>query len=340
MRSPGPSSVEEIATELYRLIGEHALTDLSTEDSTLAVEVHFEPLRVLALPPVDFSGGDCSIDGYYLNGVNQHRPVIVYSDQVSDERARFTIMHELGHHLLQNNGAHLLDPIDFLGGSAIGASKVEESVCHDFAGQILIPSELLGSVIGNAVLRPAHVIKLHALTNASWEAVAVRAASFTARGSVILIRDRRRVCFAAAKGLPGWHRGAALAPNGPLSKAFSHNAKGLPELYRYGLAYSERLFCDTIRVDDRLAIGVLTPQPSDGRVAALGQPDPSWKRESYCHWCGCERIVGWCGRCSGRRCRSCDRCGCSEPIMYPLCPACFLRNRIRPGSDICVDCED
>ncbi len=339
MRSPGPGSVEGIATELYRMISEQALDDLRSEDTALAVEIHFEPVRVRALPATDFGGGECSIDGYYLESSILNRPTILYADKVAPERARFTVLHEVGHHLLQNDGAHLLDPIDLLGRSAAGAARVEELVCHNLAGQILIPRALLDEVIGDDVLIPTHVIELHDRTNASWEAVAVSAAAHTPKASVVLVRKPGSVAFAASNGLPRWQRGSILAPNGPLSRAFSHSVKATADIYRYGLPHAERLFCGTTRVDDQLAIGVLTPERSDGRCEILGQPEPAWKRETFCRWCGEERVVGWCAKCSGRRCRSCDRCGCGAPVENPLCPECFLKNPLRPGSRVCVDCE-
>ena len=59
----------------------------------------------------------------------------------------------------------------------------------------------------------------------------------------------------------------------------------------------------------------------------------------FCAWCGDERDVGWCDNCSGRRCRSCQRCGCQTPIKNPLCPQCHLHSPFRPTAHVCMDCE-
>ncbi len=341
MPSTGRRSVEAVASDLHGLIPSGALVDLRSEDPGLAVEVHFPPVVVHPLPAVNFRGAECSIDGYYEATLDPDRPSILYSKEVVVERARFTILHELGHHLLNGSGAHLLDDLDVLGGSGAGAARLEEATCHQLAGRILIPAEELDSAIGDEVLRPAHIVALHRQTNASWEAVAVRAASHGGgKAVVVLIREPGVVSFAATSGLGWWPRGSTLAPGGPLDKAFSYGSVATPDFHRHGLAYSEQLFCGTVRVHDRLAVGVLTPKPSDGRFDILQQPDPVWKdREEFCRWCGNERNVGWCDTCAGRFCHSCDRCGCGAPHENPSCPECSLQNPFSAGARVCVDCE-
>lgn len=341
MSSARPQSVELVAESLQHLIPRDAVNDLRSEDPASAIEVHFEPVIVRQLPAVNFRGAECSIDGYYEASLNPDQPSILYSAEVSPERARFTILHELGHHLLAGVGAELLDDLDRLGGSAAGAARLEEIACHQLAGRLLIPSSDLDDVIGRETLRPAHIVELHARTNASWEAVAVRAAGHAdGKAAVVLMWEPGVVGFAAANGLGWWPRGSPLAPGGPLAKAFSYGSTATPDIYRYELGYAERLFCGTTQVHDRLAVGVLTPRPSDGHFEILEQPDPSWRdREDFCPWCGNERNVGWCDSCSGRRCHSCDRCGCGKPRENPLCPECSCRNPINAGSRVCVDCE-
>jgi hypothetical protein len=49
--------------------------------------------------------------------------------------------------------------------------------------------------------------------------------------------------------------------------------------------------------------------------------------------------VGWCGRCKGKRCPECGRCGCRHPARNPLCPACGMINPFRDGATMCRDCE-
>ena len=91
--------------------------------------------------------------------------------------SRFTILHELGHHLVVTAAAALLDDIDTVGAaSGSGAIQAEEAVCHRFAGNLLVPDELLSETIGNDRVTPDHVVAIHERGAASWEACAVRVA--------------------------------------------------------------------------------------------------------------------------------------------------------------------
>ncbi len=218
----------------------------------------------------------------------------------------------------------------------------EEAACHQFAGQVLVPTELLDEIIGGDALVPKHLVSLRERVNISWEALAVTAASHSdVTKAVVLIRSRGEVSFVAANGLVPWRRGSPVQPRGPLDRALQlRSARALPEMYRHNLGGAQELFCDTLRVHDRLAVAVLSPRRSDGGLSILNPAEPTWKeREEFCAWCNAERDVGWCHECSGQRCRECERCGCDVPISNPVCPRCFLAGPIQTGSEVCVDCE-
>lgn len=334
-------SLREVTTGLMQAVPPEALNDLRTEDTVAAIEVHFAPVRLRELPPAAFVGSECSVDGYYEAIADQRRPWILFAGDVAAERVRFTVIHELGHHLFATSAAYLLDALDRVGGSAEAAAQAEETVCHQFAGRVLVPEEALKGIVGPGPLSPRHVAQLKEETTASWEAIAVAAvAHLDKKAAVVLIREPGRISFAAAHGMLAWKRGSPVAPRGPLDRALSHNSTARPETYRHGQGYAESLFCDTVRVHDELAIGVFSSQPSDRHFEILEQPEPAWKqREDFCEWCGSERNVGWCDLCSGRKCGHCGRCGCATLRENPLCPDCFRRNPMRSGARVCVDCE-
>lgn len=339
--TPSPA-IRDVAEQMISLVPDDALHDLQYEDPASAVEVHYEPVRVHRLPHASLLGGDCSVDGYYESFIDPARPRVLYSDDVVAERARFTIIHELGHHIFNTVGAVLLDDLDRIGGSAAGAQRAEESACHQFAGQVLVPTKLLDEIVASGVLTPRHVVWLRKMTNASWEALAVRAASYaSAKTAVALVKNPGEVAFVAANGLAPWPRGSSVRDGGPLARALRCNsARTRREAYRYDLGGAEELFCDTLRVDTGLAVAVMSSRRSDGGLSILEPAEPTWKeREEFCAWCNTERDVGWCHDCSGQKCQDCERCGCDTPINNPVCPRCFLAGPIRPGSEICVDCE-
>lgn len=317
------------------------LNDLRDEDPATAVEVHYPPVRVRPLAHEKITSGDCSVHGYYEQFLNPARPSILYSNAVTPERARFTILHELGHHIFVAPGDSLLSDVDQIAGPLGDPTEVEEAACDQFAGQVLVPTELLDQIIGDAPVKPRHVVEARQLTNASWEAVAVQVANYPERRTaVVLIREQGRVSFVARNGLQTWSRDCSIQRGGALDRALRYDSRCRPDIYRYGLAGAENLYCDTARVDDRLAVAVMAPHRSDGGLTVLEPVDPTWKtREQSCEWCGDERDVGWCDHCRGRRCRTCRLCGCQKPIENPVCPECHLENPSRPGALVCRDCE-
>lgn len=324
-------------------LADDVVADLCDEDVVAAIEMHFDPLQLRTLPAADFTGSECSTDGYYVEEVGS-RPWILYADEGTEARTRFTLLHELSHHLLATDHAHLLDEIDRLAGPATPPTAVEEKVCHSFAGRILISDETLQDVVGDDRLVPKHVWDLHDASRASWEASAVRAASARAeKCAVLLLRSAGEIGFCATSsrmGWSGWPRGSSVAPGGPLARALGHNQTALPETFRHGLAYATRMFCDTAAVDHRLAIAVLSERPSDGHFEILDEPTPLWQeRDELCELCAGERSEGWCDDCRGQHCNECGRCACTKPMKNPLCPGCGLQSPTRAGARVCLTCE-
>ena len=326
---------------MLALIEPEVLDDLRDEDPETVIEVHYQPVRVLPLPPESITSGDCSIDGYYEQFLDVARPCILYSNTATPERARFTILHELGHHIFVTVGAPLLNDLDQIAGPLGDPKDVEEAACDQFAAQVLVPTELLGQIIGDGPVMPRHVVEAREQTNASWEAVAVQVANYPqTRTAVALVREPGQVSFVARSGLQAWPRGSPVQPGGPLDQALRFDSRWRRDVYRYSLGGAEQLYCDTARVDDRLAVTVMSPRRSDGGLTVLEPVEPTWKtREESCEWCGDERDVGWCYYCRGRRCRTCLRCGCRKPIENPVCPECHLENPFRLGARVCRDCE-
>jgi hypothetical protein len=341
-RSP---TLESIVSALLAHLDDDIRADLASEDPATAIELYFGPIGFQPLPCSRLTSGQCATDGSYDSEIDPSRPWIIYADDVHETRVRFTILHELGHHLLVTTAAALLDDIDAMGGGGDGTIHAEEAVCHRFAGHLLVPDELLGEVIGCARVKPEHVVTVHEKAEASWEAVAVRVSEVMASaGAVVLLRDGESVAFCASSSRLGsawWPRDSRLDPNGPLARGLQLGQTAQREHYRFGLGYARAMFCDTLPVHDGLAIGVLSDKPSDGSLSVIAEAEPAWKeRTLFCEWCpGVERDRGWCYRCGGPYCPECDRCGCSHPVKNPLCPECGLQKPFRAGATMCRDCE-
>jgi hypothetical protein len=339
------TSIGRIVVDLTAYVSDDAIYDLRFDDPARAVERHFPPLKTRALPRADFVGDACSTDGWYDVNIDPTRPWILYSSDQSDRRVRFTIAHELGHHLLLSAAADLLDDLDTLRTSAEELNALEESVCHQFAGALLVPDTDITEVIGDNQVLPGHIMELYRHGAASLEAIAIRVAGTMGRpGAVVIMNNESTIGFCASSpelGLTWWRRGSSVDPVGPLSRATTGELQAVPDTYRYGLAYSSQLYCDTLPVSDKLAIAVLCDRPSTNTRAVLVETEPRWKDDvQMCAWCiTVERDVGWCDKCKGQRCRRCDKCGCIAPSNDPVCPTCHLRSPRRPGASVCRDCE-
>ena len=339
-----PTSVVSIAAALAEHVSADAIYDLRFGEPQKAIERHFAPLKARALPRSNFVSDSCSTDGWYVCE-NAERPWIFFSEGLSKRRARFTIAHELGHHLLMTSGSALLDNLDDLAESVNELNVLEESVCHQFAGVVLIPDSDLSEVVSGNQILPAHVFELWRHGAASLEAIAVRIAGVMSYpGAVVIMSNDSTVGFCASSpglGQSWWRRGSSVDPSGPLARATTIELRAESETYRYGLAYSIQLYCDTLPVDGKFGIAVLSDRPSTNTRAVLVENEPRWKDEvSFCEWCITEeRDVGWCEDCKGRRCRRCDGCGCIAPSNDPVCPSCRLRSPRRRGATVCRDCE-
>ena len=336
-------TVETIASAMVESIESQTLVDLRTEDPASAVELYFAPVRVMPLEARAGAFSTCSTDGFYDCGTGSV-PTILFAEDVAPSRARFTLLHELGHHLLVTQLSHLLDDIDQLAGASTDPQHIEEKVCHQFAGRVLIADDLLAAVVQGARLRPTHIAELHDQSSASWEAVAVRAAaSCPYKAAVVVLRERGAVGFCAASSrlqAAWWPRGSMVASGGPLDRALVSDQTARNEIYRAGLGFAEAMYCDSVRIHDGLAVAVLTDKPSDGRFDIPEEPEPSWKeREDFCERCNEERTQGWCDSCRGRFCPQCERCACAPIATHPTCGGCGLNAPRRTGATYCLSCE-
>ncbi len=334
----GRLTYESIARDLLSHLPAGAAEDLRLEDPATAVECNFEPVRVRAMPAAGlFDAEVCSTDGFYDHSIDPNGPWIFYADDVTTARARFTIVHEVGHHLINAVASHLLDAIDSLGSDA---QATEEQVCHAFAGLVLVPDHL----VGGGPVTPARIVEVKEESAASWEATIVRLISSTTEPqAAILLRDPGVVAFGVASrslGSGWWNRGAVVDGHGPLRSALGRRIVAQPDTYRYGLAGSQRMFVDSVPVHARLAVAVFSRQPSDGHFEVLVDPEPTWKDDAtMCLFCPGERGTGWCETCSARFCDECGRCGCAgAPATGQRCKVCNRQPR-RPGADMCRTCE-
>src|SRR4029450_1747444 len=97
-----------------------------------------------------FASQRCECDGYYESTLPPGRAWILDRDDVAPGRVRFTLLHELGHPLIWDADAQLLDLIDAIAGDQGDPAQVEERVCHRFAATLLVSDKLLDAALRDA----------------------------------------------------------------------------------------------------------------------------------------------------------------------------------------------
>lgn len=155
------------------------------------------------------AGGWC--DGVSLTNDR----VICFAPSPHSRRQNFTLLHELGHFLVNEDDGVL----DWLADRPDPATDVER-LCDAVAAQILLPESTTTRVLDGRRPAPEHLQQLYSVSRASEEVCAIALAGrLSVRGAVVLIRRRTAaVVFAASSGWPPVlvPRGLAVPPHHPL----------------------------------------------------------------------------------------------------------------------------
>lgn len=210
------------AQRLLEQIDDIDLDELAA-DPAIAVEVLFDVVVTPRQPQMRSEG--CAVDGTYDPGPP---PCIRVADDVAASRQRFTILHELGHHLIEHD-AHLNDlPIS-------DADRRDEAICNEVAASVLIPADLVDRVLISGVLEAEHVAALKNATWASREACCVAAARrLRVPGCVILGRPDGTAVFTAHHLATPWSiaRGTPQGRDSLLYKAARRRSRRARDVTR------------------------------------------------------------------------------------------------------------
>lgn len=323
----------------------HGLAVQLSTDPSGGLAAGFPEVVVQPLRGRRFSSETCSTDGYYEEShVAAGGAAVIFVDtDVAARRQNFTLIHELGHHLIRGVDPDLLDTLDNMAGDRGNPEDVEERVCHRFAADILIPRALR---MGTGRPTPDDVVELHARTKASWEACAIAVAEqASGTAAVLVIRQPDRVGLAACTTALGrWPSGSLLDPSGPLRRASTQDQHSKRATYAWRTRHERALWVDTVRPTSNTTIAVLVDSPSDGRVNILPEQTTGTAEAQECARCPDGlRSVDWCDTCHGRRCETCNTCGCWTPAAQQTCEGCFLQKpafQFPTAEPTCEDCLD
>lgn len=100
-------------------------------------------------------GGACDGVSYLQDGV------ILYAPTGSSKRENFTLAHELGHWLIEQQ-EELYDSL----ADQDEPQRMLETLCDRIAQRLLLPESLIDSVVGLGPLRATHVLEMYSRSNA------------------------------------------------------------------------------------------------------------------------------------------------------------------------------
>jgi hypothetical protein len=304
-------------------------------------------LRVVELQAVATSE-TCSVDGAYFPAPYSPLPTIGYVPTPRSRRENFTLLHELGHHLIRLDDellSRIADEDD--------RDLSEERICDAFAGRVLVPDEVVLAVLNGRRPEAADLRKLYEACRGSREACAVRLAEqLRCDGYVVLLeRDSRTVRFASSSPERpyAWGRGSPIPIDHPVWRAGSAGSfRGEGEVV-WRSRYRRNFWLDAVG-DGPLVLAVFAADRY-WKASGLGiLSDPSQTRATpilfsgTCRHCGAG-VYGTraCEKCGDVTCRKCGKCGCGAPApLVKICTKCHMmkgKAQFRPGSSVCRECD-
>lgn len=175
--------VEALHSGALGRLRENALAELAT----------WPDVQVSRVPDTDVGDG-CSVAGSYRSDTTP--PTLCIAWSASPGRRQFTALHELGHHIQQNDVALATAFV-----TSFDPQGFEEGACNLFAGRTLLPDDLVDRHIGSRGPSASEVADLFADSEASRAACCVRAAErLCGPGAVVLLDHTGVVSFAQPAG--------------------------------------------------------------------------------------------------------------------------------------------
>jgi Zn-dependent peptidase ImmA (M78 family) len=173
-------------------------------------------IRVTPLSDVP-SSELCACDGVFFP---RPLPNLAYAPTPGSRRESFTLIHEFGHYLVRRHD-EVLSALHDLDDDA--GRIAEERVCHNFAGQILVPDQVIMRVLGGKHPEAHHLRRLVGASSGSLEGCAVRLAEHLPATGYVAIADPAHRCIQFASPSSAapyrWGRQTHLPEEHPLWRA-------------------------------------------------------------------------------------------------------------------------
>ena len=326
---------------------------LTGTDPEILVQLSSDPAATVTaaygvrveLRPAEPGGEGCPVDGTYRPGPP---PVISVARGTSPARQRFTILHELGHHLIEYDDLLNDLPVD-------DAERRDEEICNEVAAAVLIPDATVAEVLAHGVPTAEEVARLYNATDASREACCVAAARRLRRsGCVILGTAEGQAVFTACHPATPWWiaRGTQQGPDSLLARAAdrsSGRARGETRVRFTSGATSGRLHGDAFTLDQQWVFAVIVDDTHSpwrtGLNLGIADRGPEGEEIECANWGEASLVfTAPCRSCGDRTCPGCGHCSCRIGPRPRQCVGCFLEKPPlefpSASSELCSECTE
>jgi IrrE N-terminal-like domain len=309
------------------------------EDIRYALEAHWS-LAIVAAESMTSRGQGGWCDGMSITsaGVVLYRPT-------GNRRENFTLAHELGHLLVDNDDAcmsWLADQPDPL--------RTREQVCDGIAAHILIPDTIVDAVLEGEPPNAASIERLHVSTSASWPAcVNALADRLPCDGFIAIVDNFDATIYYASRTRSthpyAWARDSV--PAGHMLRKSLRPQKAVSWWPRFNVNERRRYYINigeagqfthaVFAADDLWGIEALhIPQPD--------QDDRRYDGSISCVSCGYSgrTVLYPCSICRTDTCQQCGECACDRRARTKTercthCTVSFLPHLIVDG--LCPSCR-
>lgn len=272
-------------------------------------------------------GGACDGVSFLQDGV------ILYAPTPYSRRENFTLAHELGHWLVDQ----VEEVYDWVADQQ-DPQRLLETVCDRIAQRLLLPDDIVNSVLTGGPVRARHVLDLYRASEASRPACSIAVANRLPRLGAVAIIDRiaEVVKYASVRPDPeeGWPAvfpwpGQPVPSGQPLKNLAPGSGMTRKTFWRTPWGRQQDYYVDAIS-DDKRVIAIFSDIDvwNAERLHIDQARDFDQRPVSEIRCCGQTRTVrGYpCGDCGEPYCPECGRCRCQRLAQKEqMCAGrCFL----------------
>ena len=308
--------IEAIEPAQRVAIANHPITGIESLGYTVVAEP--------ALTSQRGAGGLC--DGLSF----AEHDTIMYSPTPGSKKENFTLLHEVGHILVERDE----DTINWLADRDKPDAEIER-LCEEIAAALVVPDDMLDNIVGTGPITGDDLKRLVATAAASGPACAIALSSRLSSGAVVIIdRATARVVHSALRGedltvYPWKHRDVpldhpllTLEPGDTTTRKtqWTDEWERRQDYYVSAVATEKRIYA-VFSTSDLWGVDVF----HGGQTTPAKSAAPRLGIRCHCGYIG--KALGWpCDRCKRQFCPQCGECDCQRrDRAQGTCTSCFCK---------------